>query len=351
MRANETAYRRIYEALRDKIVAGDWPAGARLPSKRQTAADYGVSVITAEHAYSLLCDEGYAEARERSGTYAAYRPKDRFPVGMTRGTPPPPQPHAGGDFPYSVYAKAVRRVLADYEGILYEKSPAGGLPLLRRTLADYLARSRGIRTDPENILIGSGSEYCYTLIPMILGRDRIYAVESPSYGQILYIYRASGITCEELPLAENGIDSTALEASRAEVLHITPYRSYPSMVTASASKRREYLRWARERGGWLIEDDVESEFSPRSRPTETLFSLDGERVIYLNTFSKTLFPSLRAAYMVLPSALLPAYRETAGHLSCTVPVLEQCLLAELIGRGDFERHLNRMRRRLGKGRP
>ncbi|MBO6052197.1 MAG: winged helix-turn-helix transcriptional regulator, partial [Clostridia bacterium] len=97
MRANETAYRRFYEALRDKIVAGDWPAGARLPSKRQTAADYGVSVITAEHAYSLLCDEGYAEARERSGTYAAYRPKDRFPVGMTRGTPPPPQPHAGGD--------------------------------------------------------------------------------------------------------------------------------------------------------------------------------------------------------------------------------------------------------------
>ncbi|MCR5682187.1 MAG: PLP-dependent aminotransferase family protein [Clostridiales bacterium] len=351
MRANETAYRRIYEDLRDKIVAGDWPAGARLPSKRQTAADYGVSVITAEHAYSLLCDEGYAEARERSGTYAAYRPKDRFPVGGTRGTPPPPQPHAGGDFPYSVYAKAVRRVLADYEGILYEKSPAGGLPLLRRTLADYLARSRGIRTDPENILIGSGSEYCYTLIPMILGRDRIYAVESPSYGQILYIYRASGITCEELPLAENGIDSAALEASRAEVLHITPYRSYPSMVTASASKRHEYLRWAKERGGWLIEDDVESEFSPRARPTETLFSLDGERVIYLNTFSKTLFPSLRAAYMVLPSDLLPAYRRTAGHLSCTVPVLEQCLLAELIGRGDFERHLNRMRRRLGKAKP
>ena len=351
MKANETAYRRIYEDLRDRIVAGDYPPGARLPSKRQTAGDYGVSVITAEHAYSLLCDEGYAEARERSGTYAAYRPKDRFPVGESRGTPPPQAVHDGGAFPYSVYAKAVRRVLSDYEGILYEKSPAGGLPLLRRTLAEYLARSRGIRTDPENILIGSGSEYLYTLIPMILGRNRIFAVESPSYGQILRIYRASGLLCEELPLSKNGIDSAALEASHAEVLHITPYRSYPSMVTASASKRHEYLRWAKERSGWLIEDDVESEFSPRSRPTETLFSLDGERVIYLNTFSKTLFPSLRAAYMVLPSALLPAYRETAGHLSCTVPVLEQCLLAELIGRGDFERHLNRMRRRLGKSKP
>ena len=351
MKANETAYRRIYEDLRDRIVAGDYPPGTRLPSKRQTAGDYGVSVITAEHAYSLLCDEGYAEARERSGTYAAYRPKDRFPVGESRGTPPPQAVHDGGAFPYSVYAKAVRRVLSDYEGILYEKSPAGGLPLLRRTLAEYLARSRGIRTDPENILIGSGSEYLYTLIPMILGRSRIFAVESPSYGQILRIYRASGLLCEELPLSKNGIDSAALEASRAEVLHITPYRSYPSMVTASASKRHEYLRWSKERDGWLIEDDVESEFSPRSRPTETLFSLDGERVIYLNTFSKTLFPSLRAAYMVLPSALLPAYRETAGHLSCTVPVLEQCLLAELIGRGDFERHLNRMRRRLGKSKP
>ena len=102
MKANETAYRRIYEDLRDRIVAGDYPPGARLPSKRQTAGDYGVSVITAEHAYSLLCDEGYAEARERSGTYAAYRPKDRFPVGETRGTPPPQAVHDGGAFPYSV---------------------------------------------------------------------------------------------------------------------------------------------------------------------------------------------------------------------------------------------------------
>ena len=251
-------------------------------------------------------------------------------------------------FPHSVYAKTVRRVLASYKDILYRKSPAGGLKELRRTIADYLGRSRGIRADPENIVVGSGAEYLYTLIPMILGHRRVFAVESPSYGKILSIYRASGLECEELRLGPNGIDSGELERSRAGVLHITPYRSYPSMVTASAAKRHEYIRWARERGGLLIEDDVESEVAPAIRRAETLYGLDPERVIYLNSFSKTLFPSLRAGYMILPDALTEAYRSGAGLLSCTVPVLEQCVLNELIARGDFERHLNRMRRAMRK---
>ena len=348
-RAETTAYRAVYEDLRQKIVAGDYPAGTKLPSKRQTAADYGISIITAEHAYALLCDEGYAEARERSGFYSSYREKDRFPVGERRTSPPPAVSRGELEFPYSVYAKTVRRVLSDYEGILYEKSPAGGLPLLRSVLAEYLGRSRGIRTSPANIILGSGSEYLYTVLPILLGRERIWAVEKPSYGQILRIYRAAGLICEELPLGENGIDSASLENSRAGVLHITPYRSYPSMVTATASKRHEYLRWARQRDGWLVEDDVESEFAPHVRPTETLFSLDGSRVLYMNSFSKTLFPSLRAAYMVLPDPLLPVWEERIGFLSCPVPVLEQCVLAELIGGGDFERHLNRTRRRRAEG--
>ena len=345
--ASMPAYRAVYEDMRKKIIAGDYPTGTRLPSKRTAAADYGVSVITAEHAYALLCDEGYAETRERSGTYASYRQKESFPVGQI------PRAYSGAhireegtgpSFPHSVYAKTVRRVLTECEPILYEKSPPGGMPELKGAIADYLSRSRGIRTAPENIVVGSGAEYLYTLIPLILGRGWTFAVEDPSYGKILQIYRASGLICEELRLGQNGIDSGELERSRASVLHITPYRSYPSMVTASAAKRHEYIRWAAERNGWLIEDDVESEFAPALRRAETLYSLDPDRVIYLNSFSKTLFPSLRAGYMVLPDALMQAYAEGAGQLSCTVPVLEQCVLTELISRGDFERHLNRMRR-------
>ena len=351
------AYRTIYEDLRKKIIAGDYPIGTRLPSKRSAAEDYSVSVITVEHAYALLCDEGYAESRERSGFFAAYRRRDSFPVPdvplPAKRTSDPAETAQTGEeepsFPHSVYAKTVRRVLTEYESILYRKSPAGGLTLLKQTIADYLGRSRGIRADPENIVVGSGAEYLYTLIPMILGRGRVFAVESPSYGKILSIYRASGLTCRELRLGPNGIDSAELDGTDAAVLHITPYRSYPSMVTATAAKRHEYIRWAAGREGLLIEDDVESEFAPALSRAETLYSLDPGRVIYLNSFSKTLFPSLRAGYMILPDSLTEAYRNSAGRLSCTVPVLEQCVLNELIARGDFERHLNRMRRRLRKG--
>ena len=349
------AYRTIYEELRKKIIEGDYPPGTRLPSKRTTAADYGVSVITVEHAYDLLVDEGYAEARERSGFYASYQRRDAFPVAeegpfRNAGRPSfvPGGEEDGASFPHSVYAKTVRRVLADYEEILYRRSPSGGLPILKETIAEYLGRSRGIRANPDNIVIGSGAEYLYTLIPMILGHGRIFAVERPSFGKILAIYRASGLDCEELTLGQNGIDSGELERTRASVLHITPYRSYPSMVTASASKRHEYIRWAEERDGLLVEDDVESEFAPAVRRAETLFGLNPARVIYLNSFSKTLFPSLRAGYMILPDGLMDAYREGAGILSCTVPVLEQCVLNELIARGDFERHLNRLRRAMRK---
>ena len=347
MRTNESgpAYRTVYEDMREKIVGGDYAHGLRLPSKRSLAAEYGVSVITVEHAYALLCDEGYAEARERSGFFVSYRQKDSFPV---KGVPRPAataQPSGTSDFPFSVYARTVRRALADYGNLLTEKSPTGGLPQLRETIAAYLARGRNIRVSPENIVVGSGSEYLYTLIPQLLGRGRIFAVESPSYGQILRIYRAGGIICEELPLGPAGIDSETLERSRANVLHITPYRSYPTMVTASASKRHEYLRWAETRAGYLIEDDVESEFSPLHRPTETLYSLDSTRVIYLNTFSRTVFPGLRMAYMVLPDALRSVFAERAGFLSCPVPTLEQVVLTELIAGGDFERNLNRERRR------
>ena len=179
----------------------------------------------------------------------------------------------------------------------------------------------------------------------LLGRDKIYAIESPSYKKIEQVYTASDVSLEKLPLSHDGIDSKALKNSNADILHISPYRSYPSGVTATASKRHEYLRWAEKGSRFIIEDDFESEFSVSRKHEETLFSHSfRDNVIYMNTFSKTVSPSFRIGYMVLPKELSGSYKDKLGFFSCTVPTYLQLVLAELINNGDFERHINRVRR-------
>ena len=239
----------------------------------------------------------------------------------------------------------MRKVLTESRELLLEKSPNCGCMELREALRNYLARNRGIHADAAQIVIGAGSEYLYGLIVELLGRNRVYAIEYPSYKKIEQVYQATEITYESLPLTSSGIDSSALAGTEAEVLHTTPYRSYPSGVTATASKRHEYIRWSRQRDRYIIEDDFESEFSVSTKPTETLFALSqNDNVIYLNTFSKTISPSLRIGYMVLPRHLVERFHEKLGFYSCTVPTFMQYVLAELINNGDFERHINRVRR-------
>ena len=179
----------------------------------------------------------------------------------------------------------------------------------------------------------------------MLGKDRVFAIEHPSYEKIERVYQAKGVACDQLPLGHDGIRSAALAGTRGSVLHITPFRSFPTGVTASASKRAEYIRWAAQGDRYIVEDDFESEFSLLRKPEETVFSLsEGENVIYMNTFTRTVSPSLRVGYMVLPRRLVPLFEERVGFYSCTVPAFEQSLLADLISGGDFERHINRMRR-------
>ena len=198
-------------------------------------------------------------------------------------------------------------------------------------------------------MIGAGSEYLYGLIIELLGRNRIYAIEAPSYKKIEQVYEAAEVACESLPLTDSGIDSFALAKTKADVLHTTPYRSYPTGVTATASKRHAYIRWSTQGSRYIIEDDFESEFSVSAKPTETLFALsESDRVIYLNTFSKTISPSLRIGYMVLPKHLVGQFQAKLGFYSCTVPTFMQYVLTELINNGDFERHINRIRRKKRK---
>ncbi|MDD5808455.1 MAG: PLP-dependent aminotransferase family protein [Oscillospiraceae bacterium] len=347
----QSAYLQLYHQLRGDIVSGVYPNGKKLPSKRLLAEQTGVSVITVEHAYAILCDEGYLEPRERSGYFVSYSAADCFPVAEPDSVRQLPSAHdLADDFPFSVLAKTMRRVLSEYGESILVKSPNNGCTELRKAIAAYLARCRGINVAPSQIVIGSGAEYLYGLIVQLLGRERVFALENPSYEKIRRVYLANGVTCDMLRLGSDGIRTSELARTDASVLHVTPFHSFPSGITASAGKRSEYIRWAHSRGGYIVEDDFDSEFTLSSKAEDTLFSLEPKRsVLYLNTFSKTIAPSMRLGYMVLPESLMDAFEQSVGFYSCTVPVFEQYVLAELLSNGDFERHINRVRRRRRKG--
>ena len=344
--STQSAYLQLYMQIRRDIVDAVYKYGTKLPSKRLLAEESGVSVITVEHAYSILCDEGYAEARQRSGYYVIYREGDLISVGANlREHTIRPMQEQINEFPFSVLAKTMRKVLSDYGERILVKSPNQGCEELRQAIADYLARSNGIQTEPDRIVIGSGAEYLYTLIVQLLGKSRIFALETPSYDKIRQVYTASGVECDMLKLSGDGIKSSELERTDATVLHITPFNSYPSGITADASKRSEYIAWASRRNGYIVEDNFDSELTVSKKHEDTVYSLDREgRVIYLNTFSRTVAPSVRVGYMILPKELAERFSQELGFYSCTVPVFEQYVLAELIDSGDFERHINRIRR-------
>ncbi len=359
------AYMQLYEQLRRDIVNGILIYGTKLPSKRMLAEETGVSVITVEHTYSILCDEGYIEARQRSGYYVIYRVSDflsnmdsnAIDGGMTdehrkiRGeyhyeiARVAKHGKAKYEFPFSVLAKVMRKVLADYGEEILIKAPNQGCEELRRAISNYLTRSNGIKVSSRQIIIGSGAEYLYSLIVQLFENQRRIALENPSYEKIHQVYEANGMACDMLVLGHNGIRTSELERTEATLLHVTPFNSFPSGITASVSKRYEYLRWAEKRGGYIIEDNYASELTVSKKNEDTVFSLaKNETVIYLNTFSETIAPSMRIGYMVLPEHLVGRFEEKLGFYSCTVPVFEQYVLAELLNNGDFERHINRVRR-------
>lgn len=340
-------YLSIYGDIKEKIISGEYKVGDKLPSKRVLADMRGVSVITIQLAYSILADEGYIEPRERSGYFVS--DIEAFPTGETKkkyGKLPEPQRAVGVDFEKDLWFKTVRKIMSDRGDLLFLPSPNKGCEILRNAISDYLLRYRGMYADPRNIIIGSGSEQLYEMAIKILGRDKIYAIENPSYSQIEAVYKSEGVKFIKLPLDSDGIKTPELMSKDFDVLHVTPFNSYPTGVTATAGKRAQYL--ARMKGkGYIIEDDWGSEFFPPGQPIESLYSMDSnDSVIYMNTFSKSLSSSMRMGYMILPPQLIRAYDSMLGAFSCTVPVFDQYVLAEFLNSGNFERHLNRRRRKM-----
>ncbi len=342
-------YFEIYKDIKNKILTEEYEAGKKLPSKRVTADRYGCSVITVETAYGMLADEGYIVSKERSGYFVCkidamgnsnkseHIAFDYLDENLSLDK--------SQDFEYSLWFKTIRKVISERGEQLFIKSPNMGCAVLRNAIADYLYRYRGMIAKPQNIIVGSGAEQLYEIVVKVLGRNKVYGIENPSYSRIEAVYKGTGARVEKLKMGNDGIESNALKNSNIDVLHVTPFRSYPTDVTTSILKKYEYLRWARDTN-YIVEDDFNSEFFKPGQPVETVYSLDSNnRVIYLNTFSKSLSPSMRVGYMILPDKLLEVYEQKLGGFSCSVPVLDQYVLAEYISSGNFERHLNRMRRK------
>ncbi len=348
-------YEQLYRRVRDDILAGRLTVGEKLPSKRSLARYLKVSVVTVEGAYGQLVAEGYLRSEEKRGYYVC-------PVDT--GAMPAKKPSVAaqeqlreyavdfatnhietGDFPFSVWARLMRRTLLDAATALLHPLPHNGAPELRQAIAKYLYRSRGIWVEAEQIVVGAGTEYLYNLILQLLGRECVYAVEDPGYHKAARVCELAGISCQYIGQDAQGIRMEELRGSGATAVHISPAHHYPTGAVMPIARRQELLRWAGEREErYIIEDDYDSEFRFAGKPIPTLQSVDESgRVLYLNTFSKTIAPSIRVAYLVLPSSLTERYREKLGFYSCTVPALEQYTLAKFLSEGYFERHIARMK--------
>ena len=344
-------YEALYRCIRGDILSGNLQPGEKLPSKRALAEHLEVSKITVETAYSQLLSEGYICSREKVGYFVEAVERSipvRLPAQPEQSPPPGPEllDLTGGGtehFPFSVWMKLQREVMLDYGEKLLLPMPNTGVEELRRAIAEHLAAFRGLHVSPENILIGAGTDFLYNLLIQLLGRDRLYAVEEPGYGKIRKIYAAGGVQAISAPMDESGVRPDALQ--NAGVLHISPSHHFPTGLVTPMSRRMELLAWAKETDSYIIEDDYDSEFRFAAHPMSAMQALDRSgRVIYMNTFSKTLAPSIRISYLVLPPALMAQFQRRLGFYSCTVPSFEQYTLARFLSRGHFEKHINRMRK-------
>lgn len=348
----ESAYFKEYERIKQKIISGDYKYGDKLPSKRNAASYLNVSVITIMHAYEMLIDEGYIEAREKSGYYVTYLKDDFIEDVKERHEYTNMQSGKGtyekGDFPYSILTKTMRKVMLDYGERILEKCPNAGCIELRDEIRKYIAVTRGMHVDNSQIIIGSGAEYLYGLVAQLFDGQEIIAVENPGYEKIEKVYEALGHKVDRLRLGKDGILSDELDRTQAKVLHVTPFHSYPSNITANITKKNEYLKWAKDQR-YIVEDNYDSELTVSRKVEDALYTLaSGKQVIYINTFSKTIAPSIRIGYMILPEELLVEFTRKLGFYSCSVPVFEQYVLCELLKSGDYQRHINKMRRILRK---
>lgn len=344
-------YEKLYEEIKNSILSGELRDGAKLPSKRAQAERLGVSVITVENAYAQLLAEGYIASRERSGYFVCAgdmtQPQSTEPAADDFSETQPEVATAPGNtiFPFSVWTRLMRTVILEKGSALLSPVPPGGAPDLQHAISNHLKAYRGISVPPHRIIVGAGTEYLNNLLVQLLGNNLTYAVENPGYHKPAQIYRLNGALCLPISLDSQGISAQELYYKNVDVVHISPAHNFPTGIVMPISRRMELMKWAVRRNGFIIEDDYDSEFRWAGKPLPTMFGLDRSgRVIYMNTFSMTIAPSVRISYICLPHELYERWQERLGFCSCPVPAFEQYTLARFISGGHFERHINRMRK-------
>ncbi len=352
-------YEQLYEYLKNDITKGVLRTDEKLPSKRTFARNNGISTITVQNAYNQLQSEGYIYSVSKKGYYVANLSGIRKLSSDTKislDIKLPPVASAceinlsnndikPENFPFSVWSKLSREVMSQKSREVLTRSPTGGIHELREAIAEHLKAFRGMLIDPNQIVVGAGTEYLYGLLIQLLGSNRNYCIENPGYKKLKSIYSQYGAKCVFADIDRKGITVEELKRVKAQIVHISPNHHFPTGLTMPADRRYEILGWANETSDrYIIEDDYDSEFRLSGKIHPTLFSIDGcEKVIYMNTFSKTLTPTIRISYMVLPIELANRFYRELSFYSCTVSNFEQYTLSLFIGRGYFEKHINRMR--------
>lgn len=374
----------LYSSIKNQILQGILRADEKLPSKRSLASHLGISVITVQNAYGLLISEGYIYSIEKKGFFVTdiLLGKSDSVFGETGNgnlwgqgmsvnsvsvadlvddskTLAPVNSIGESDFftdfrsnstsyekfPFSLWAHTMRKVLNSGDEKLLQRVGVKGIYELRRSIADYLREFRNMNVKPEQLVIGAGTESLYSMVVQLLGQDKVYAVENPGYHKVEGVFRMNGAGTKPVMIDSQGINPAGLEKIKADVVHVSPAHHFPTGIVMPVRRRQELLAWADGAPDrFIIEDDYDSEFRFNGKPLPTLQSADmGGRVIYINSFSKTLAPSFRMSYMVLPENLLPDFDEKFGFYSCPVSAFEQYTLSEFIRDGFYGKHIIRMK--------
>jgi len=361
---SDSLYESLYKCIKNDILQGKLCAGEKLPSKRSFAKNLGISVITVENAYGQLSDEGYIYSMPKRGFYVSdidmvanpnTGAKTSADANLFDDSASIACSHYFADFssnqtdseifPFTIWTKTVRSVLNDNRIQLMINPPCGGILPLRNAIARYLRDFRGMQVFSHQIIIGAGTEYLYGLLIQLLGKDLIYGVENPGYHKIGKICKSMDVSYSHVDLDENGVSIHELEEKKIDIIHTSPSHHFPTGIVMPVSRRYELLGWAaKKKQRYIIEDDYDSELRLSGKPFPTLQSIDvSGKVIYMNTFTKTLASTVRISYMVLPEDLAKRFYSELSFYSCTVSNFEQYTLAQFMENGSFEKHINRLR--------
>ncbi|MED4731692.1 PLP-dependent aminotransferase family protein [Aneurinibacillus migulanus] len=351
-------YIQLANYIKQEILSGRIKPKEKLPSKRNLSNYLGLSLNTIQSAYEQLCAEGYIESKPRKGLFVTTFDNDiifnQRDFEKLESKSKQVQVNAKIDFnsgkvdlehfPYAIWRKLTIQSLYEDQGeLFYNGNPQGEL-LLREQIAAYLFASRGVRCSAEQIIIGAGTQVLIGLLCMLIGKEHIYALENPGFHRTRKTLQDLGVHTVSIPLDEDGMNINQLKNTNANVVYVTPSHQFPYGMIMPISRRMDLLKWAEEKNGYIIEDDYDGEYRYKGKPIPSLQGLDTkENVVYLGTFSKSLIPSIRISYMVLPSSLMKKYQEHFTIYKQTVSRLHQDTLYRFMKNGLWQSHLNKMR--------